>query len=79
LSQWKKKIGNRCVICSRRAPCIPGIIEARHNNGSPMSPAVYARINPDGFTGDVFCQYNTASKPNSPVLSHSKKPYIYMF
>jgi hypothetical protein len=62
LAQWKKKIGNRCVNCSRRAPYTPGIIEARHNNGSPMNPAVYARINPDGFTGNVFCRENAASK-----------------
>ena len=75
-AQWKKKIGHRCANCSRRAPYTPGIIEARHNNGSPMNPAVYARINPDGFTGNVFCRDNTASKPNSPVLSHSKKKCV---
>ena len=74
--QWKKKVGNRCVNCSKRAPYTPGIIEARHNNGSPMDPAVYARINPDGFTGNVFCQDKDASKPNSTVLSHSKKKYF---
>jgi hypothetical protein len=75
-AQWKKKIGHKCANCSRRAPYTPGIIEARHNNGSPMNPAVYARINPDGFTGNVFCRDDTASKQNSPVSSHSKKTYI---